>query len=81
MREIGLDKVGAAAIKAYPDNEEVVRYGCEVLLNVYYTDAASRVALREANAIDKNERVIKIDSVEARNEAWIPEAQVFLLIH
>lgn len=76
MKEIGLDKVGAASIKAYPNNSDIVRYGCEILLNVYYVSHESRTALRAANAIDENGRVVQIDSVEARNEVWIPETEV-----
>lgn len=78
MKEIGLDKVGAASIKAYPDNETVVRYGCEILLNTYYTDEESRLVLRAASAIDEEGRVLKIETVEARNEAWIPDRLVKL---
>lgn len=76
MKEIGLDKVGAASIKAYPNNDDIVRYGCEILLNTYYVDESSRAALLAAKAIDASGRVVKIDSEEDRNEAWIPEAQV-----
>jgi hypothetical protein len=78
MKEIGMDKIGAAAIKAYPDNENVVRYGSEILLHTYYTDEASRASLLAASAIDASGRVLKIDSVEARTEAWIPDHLVKL---
>ena len=74
LREIGLAKVAAAAIKAHGDNDEIVRYSCELLLVLHYTSEEDRAMLVAKGAVDVSTgRVTKMGSADATELAWIPE--------
>jgi hypothetical protein len=76
LTEIGVTKAAAAALKAHYDDEDIVRYGCEILLTLHYTSESDRTRLLSMKAIDETGRVVKSESTEAMQAAWIPEDQV-----
>ena len=74
LDEIGICKVAAAGIKAYGENEDIVKFSCEILLSLYYTSDEQRAELLSKGAIDSaSGRVVKMKPSEEVISTWIPD--------